>query len=202
MKHHSHFSHSRFLDSMKIPTSHSQRSGFHICDILELNNEKTNNKESNSNNKRDSSSTENNSSKANVASTPSKSLSDTSDETSSVNVDDDPSNNNNDNRISNDRKCTSDIAVDGDDENDDAKSEKSFEHTTEQRHQNTDTEDEGHVTVNNGPVTHASYLGRYHAAAAAHQAALFADSLHSHYPHSMFASRPPWMYNESNRNGK
>lgn len=187
---------------MKIPTSHSQRSGFHICDILELNNDKTNNKESNSNSKRDSSCTENNSSKANVTSTPSKSLSEASDETSSVNVSDDRSNNNNDNRI-NDSKCTSDIAVDGDEDNDDAKSEKSFEHTTEQRQQNTDTEDEGHVTVvNNGPSQHVSYLGRYHAAAAAHQAALFADSLHSHYPHSMFASRPPWMYDESNRNGK
>lgn len=196
---------------MKIPTSHSQRSGFHICDILELNNDKTNNKESNSNNKRDNSSTENSSSKANVTTTPTKSLSDTSDETSSVNVDDDPSNNNNDNSINN-VKCTSDggTAIDGD-ENDGAKSEKSFEHgrrhtNIEQQHQNnnTDTEDEGQVTVNSRPSPQPSYLGRYHAAAAAHQAALFADSLHSHYPHSMFSARPPWIYdtNDSNRNGK
>uniref|UniRef100_A0A336LRM9 CSON012861 protein n=1 Tax=Culicoides sonorensis TaxID=179676 RepID=A0A336LRM9_CULSO len=194
-----------FLDSMKIPTSHSQRSGFHICDILELNNDKTNNKESNSN-KKDTNSTENNSSKANV--TPTKSVSDTSDETSSVNVDDDPSNNNNDNSINNSVKCsTSDDPANVDDENDhddEGKSEKSY-HRHEKRQQNnnaTDTEDESHV-VKDASSQHTSYLNRYHAAAAAHQAALFADSLHSHYPHSMFASRPPWIYDthESNRNG-
>ncbi|XP_063708857.1 homeobox protein vnd [Culicoides brevitarsis] len=193
-----------FLDSMKIPSSQSQRS-FNICDILELNNDKNSSKDS----KRDTSSAENNSSKANVTLTPTKSLSDdnntSDDNTSSVNVDDELPTNNNDSRISrnNDAKCDTNA------ENDDAKSDKSFEHRSvvpptlpEQKHKDgTDTEDEVAAVNGNSTTTMPPhpYLGRYHAAAA-HQAALFADSLHSHYP--MFAAtRPPWMYDHESRNG-